>query len=126
MQLNLKYLLTTSLLSIVCASTLFATESQDKFSRQFLFKKQTVLPSANVETQVIRVTFKPGYKTPVHTHEGPGPRYVIKGKLRVEDNGENHVYEAGEVFWESGAAMTVENIGTDNAEMVIFQIITAK
>lgn len=99
-----------------------APESTNKFSRQSLFKKRTTLPSNTVDTNVIHVKFPKGYKTPVHTHEGPGPRYVIKGKLSVEDNGETNVYGPGKVFWETGAAMTVENIGATEAEILIFEL----
>jgi quercetin dioxygenase-like cupin family protein len=68
------------------------------------------------------VHFPSGYKTPMHTHEGPGPRYVLKGKVRVEDNGKTQVYGPGDVFWETGAAMTVQSVSGDDAEMVIFEI----
>lgn len=91
-------------------------------SREVLMKQ--VLPplSPSTEARVIRVLFPSGFKTPLHTHEGPGPRYVLKGKLRVEDAGKKQVYGPGEVFWETGAAMTIENISGGDAEMVIFEL----
>jgi quercetin dioxygenase-like cupin family protein len=95
-------------------------------SRQLLLKKEVSLPSNTVLTNVIRVQFPSGYKTPLHTHEGPGPRYVLKGRLRIEDAGQTHVYTAGDVFWETGAAMTVENIGGNDAEIVIFELAPAR
>jgi quercetin dioxygenase-like cupin family protein len=79
-----------------------------------------------VESRVIRVQFPSGYKTPLHTHEGPGPRYVLKGRLRVEDSGQIQVYGPGDVFWETGAAMTVENISGGDAELVIFELAPPK
>jgi len=103
-----------------------ATEKPSGFSRQTLLKKSVILPSADIETQVVKVHFPPGYKTPSHTHEGPGPRYVLKGRLRVEDNGEINVFKAGDVFWESGSEMTVENVGNSEAEIVIFQMVPSK
>ena len=111
------------------SSTAFATNdehSSTSLTRQLLLKKKVTLPANTVESKVIRVQFPKGYKTPVHTHEGPGPRYVVKGKLRVEDSGENHVFSAGEVFWETGEAMTVENIGGGEAEIIIFEMAPAK
>lgn len=90
--------------------------------RQMLLKKSLDMPSNSVEARVIRVQFPSGYKTPLHTHEGPGPRYVLKGRLKVEDSGQTQVYGPGDVFWETGAAMTVENIGGGDAEMVIFEV----
>jgi len=103
-----------------------AEEAPLQASRQLLFKKEVTLPSNAVVTNVIRVRFPPGYKTPLHTHEGPGPRYVTQGRLKVEDAGQSHVYGSGDVFWETGAAMTVENVGGSDAEIVIFELAPAK
>ncbi len=99
-----------------------AEEAQLPVSRQLLLEKAVSLPSNSVLTKLIRVQFPSVYKTPLHTHEGPGPRYVLKGRLKVEDAGETHVYGPGDVFWETGAAMTVENMGGGDAEIVIFEL----
>jgi len=109
---------------VTCAFSANADESQA--SRQLLLKKEVTLPSANVLTKVIRVVFPSGYKTPLHTHEGPGPRYVIQGHLKIEDAGKTVVYGPGDVFWESGAEMTVENVGGGDAEIVIFELAPVK
>ena len=101
-------------------------ESHGKLSRQSLFKKRATLPSNTVDANVIRVYFPKGYKTPLHTHEGPGPRYVLKGRLKVEDSGETNVFGPGDVFWETGAAMTVENVGGGEAEILIFELAPVK
>lgn len=126
MQHNFRYaplwLLTLFLFGI---NTTFAGENPDKFSRQRLFSKSVALPSKEVKTEVIRVVFSPGYKSPLHTHEGPGPRYVVKGKVSVVDSGNSRTYAAGEVFWETGSAMTIENVGSEKAEIIIFQLSPA-
>lgn len=103
-----------------------ADAAAGKFARQQLLKKRVSLPSKDVETHVIRVQFPKGYKTPMHTHEGPGPRYVVKGKLRVEDGGQSNLYGPGEVFWETGEEMTVENVAPAESEMIIFEMAPAK
>jgi quercetin dioxygenase-like cupin family protein len=118
---QLPLLLSVLGLSFLAASA-NAEEARQMATRQVLLKKEVSLPSNQVQTTVIRVQFPSGYKTPLHTHEGPGPRYVLKGKLRVEDGGESHVYGSGDVFWETGEAMTVENIGGSDAEIVIFEL----
>ncbi|MEY4683749.1 MAG: hypothetical protein RLZ25_208 [Pseudomonadota bacterium] len=97
----------------------------EPMSRQTLLKREIQTPPGSAETRVIRVTFPPGFKTPLHTHDGQGPRYILKGKLRVEDSGQTQVYGAGDVFWETGSAMTIENISGSDAEMVIFEIAPA-
>ena len=91
-------------------------------ARQTLMVQPLPPQGPALEARVIRVQFQPGYKTPLHTHEGPGPRYVVKGRLRVEDGGQSKVYGPGEVFWESGAEMTVECVSGSDAEMVIFEV----
>ncbi len=103
-----------------------AEEAQTMVSRQLLLKKEVALPSNSVQTKLIRVRFPSGYKTPLHTHEGPGPRYVLQGKLRVEDAGQTQVYGQGDVFWETGQEMTVENISGGDAEILIFELAPAK
>jgi len=103
-----------------------AEESSAKFTRELLLKKHVTLAAKEVDTNVIRVRFPKGYKTPLHTHEGPGPRYVVRGKLKVEDSGQTNVYAQGEVFWETGGEMTIENVGKGEAEIIIFEIASAK
>ncbi|WP_445369365.1 cupin domain-containing protein [Methylomonas sp. BW4-1] len=112
---------------LTCVSPMVqADETASKFSRELLMTKPVTLPSKEVESHVLRVRFPKGYKTPLHTHEGPGPRYVVMGKLKVVDDGQTKVYSQGEVFWETGAEMTVENVGKGEAEIIIFELAAAK
>jgi quercetin dioxygenase-like cupin family protein len=120
------YLASALGLFLVASPAVNADESSAKFSRELLLKKHVTLAGKEVDTNVIRVQFPKGYKTPLHTHEGPGPRYVLKGKLKVEDGGQSNVFGPGEVFWETGAEMTVENVGKGEAEIIIFEMAPAK
>jgi quercetin dioxygenase-like cupin family protein len=120
------YLASTLGLFLATSPAANAEESSAKFSRELLLKKHVTLAAKEVDTNVIRVQFPKGYKTPLHTHEGPGPRYVLKGKLKVEDGGQSNVFGPGEVFWETGAEMTVENVGKGEAEIIIFEMAPAK
>ncbi|WP_411725979.1 cupin domain-containing protein [Methyloglobulus sp.] len=90
--------------------------------RTTLMENPVELSSKSVNAKVIRVTFPPAFKTPWHTHEGPGPRYVVKGKLKVTEDGKVNTYSIGEVFWESGKLMAVENVATETAELIIFEL----
>ena len=90
--------------------------------RQILLEKAVELPSNQINARVIRVTFAKGFKTPLHTHEGPGPRYVLKGKIRIEEGGQINTYGPGEVFWETGQWMTAENVSDEEAVMIIFEL----
>jgi quercetin dioxygenase-like cupin family protein len=93
--------------------------------RTVLLENKVEFPSNNINAKIIRVTFPPAFKTPWHTHEGPGPRYVVKGKLKVVEGGNTNTFSVGDVFWESGNLMSVENIGDDLAELIIFELAPA-
>ncbi len=94
--------------------------------RQLLLEKTVELPSRTIKTNVVRIVLPKGYKTALHAHDGPGPRYLVKGKVKFEESGDSRVYNAGEVFWESGQWMTVENVGDEEAELIVFELTAPK
>ncbi len=99
-----------------------SAQEKPTLNRTILLENKVELPSNNINAKVIRVTFPPAFKTPWHTHQGPGPRYVVKGKLKVVEGSKTNTYSVGEVFWESGHLMSVENMGEDSAELIIFEL----
>ncbi len=100
-------------------------QEQSTMKRAVLLENKVDLPSSEINAKVLRVEFPPAFKTPWHTHEGPGPRYVVKGQLAVTEGGKTHTYSAGEVFWETGQLMAVENVGKSPAELIIFEMAPA-
>jgi quercetin dioxygenase-like cupin family protein len=102
-----------------------SAQEKPTLNRTILLENKVELPSNNINAKVIRVIFPPAFKTPWHTHQGPGPRYVVKGKLKVVEEGKTNTYTVGDVFWESGHLMSVENIGEDSAELIIFELAPA-
>lgn len=104
------------------AASVFADADKSVLIRSLLLENPVELSSKNVNAKVIRVTFPPHFKTPMHTHEGPGPRYVVKGKFEVTDNGMVKTFSTGEVFWETGKLMAIENVGGETAELIIFEM----
>jgi quercetin dioxygenase-like cupin family protein len=110
------------LLLFVIAEAVSADDSKAGLIRTILMENPVELPSKSINAKVIRITFPPAFKTPWHTHEGPGPRYVVKGKLKVTEDGKVNTYSVGEVFWESGKLMAVENVGAETAELIIFEL----
>lgn len=118
-------LVTLTAVLLINITTVSAQEKQT-LNRSLLLENKVELPSNNVNAKVIRVTFPPAFKTPWHTHEGPGPRYVVKGKLKVIEGGKTNIYAVGDVFWESGNLMSVENMGEDPAELIIFELAPVK
>jgi quercetin dioxygenase-like cupin family protein len=99
-----------------------SAQEKPTLNRTILLENKVELSSNNINAKVIRVTFPPAFKTPWHTHQGPGPRYVVKGKLKVVEGGKTNTYSVGQVFWESGHLMSVENMGEDSAELIIFEL----
>lgn len=98
-------------------------QAQENMSQEVLLEKVVELPSKNVNVKVRHVTFPVGFKTPEHTHKGPGPRYILRGKLQVIEGGVTETYGPGEAFWESGIPMTAENVGDEEAEIVIIELL---
>ncbi|MCX7093613.1 MAG: cupin domain-containing protein [Methylobacter sp.] len=117
--------LTLTTLFSVNTPTAFAQE-QTNLNRSVLLEKKLELPSPNINAKMIRVVFPSAFKTPWHSHEGPGPRYVVKGQLKVTEGGNTNTYSAGQAFWESGELMAVENVGSDAAEVIIFELAPVK
>jgi quercetin dioxygenase-like cupin family protein len=50
-----------------------------------------------------RVDFPPGGVAYAHTHPGPGIRVLLKGRIRIDANGESHEYGPFESWYESGS-----------------------
>ncbi len=98
------------------------TKVPEKFST-LLFERVVDLPSERVNVVIRHVKLPVGFKTPAHTHKGPGPRYILKGAQEVVEGGVTLTASAGEVFWESGAVMTAENIGDNPMELIAFQLL---
>ena len=49
---------------------------------EVLFEQVFELPSDRVNAKVRRVTLPADFKTPEHTHAGPGPRYALRATWR--------------------------------------------
>ncbi|MGZ8881685.1 MAG: cupin domain-containing protein [Methylosarcina sp.] len=117
-------MITFGLLPVIYCNTASA-EEKSAMKRTLLLENKVMLPGNSVNGKVIRVSFPTGFKTPRHTHEGPGPRYVVKGTLQVVEGEKTGIYSEGDVFWESGQSMTVENVGGEPAELIIFELAPA-
>lgn len=121
---NNSIILINSVLIALSLSVAQPVYSQEKaqLNREMLLTKEVDFDSNRIKTKLVRVTFPVGFKTPWHGHKGPGPRYILKGELKVTESGETNSYSAGDVFWETGKRMLVENIGQEEAQLVIFEL----
>jgi quercetin dioxygenase-like cupin family protein len=59
-------------------------------------------PGAGWVMRCDRVDFAPGGIAYLHTHPGPGIRYLLHGSIRIDSAGESHEYGPGEPWFESG------------------------
>jgi quercetin dioxygenase-like cupin family protein len=98
-------------------------DANTSLSKELLFENKTALKSNRIHAKMIRITFPPHYKSPWHTHQGPGPRYILKGSLKITEGKQVNTYSAGEVFWESGQRMRAENLSNEEAELVLFELV---
>jgi quercetin dioxygenase-like cupin family protein len=94
--------------------------------KQTLLEQPIDLNTSKIQASVFRLTLPKGFKTPQHVHDGPGPRYVVKGRVKIEEAGQTAEYGPGQVFWETGGVMTAENISEGEAELIIFEVSPRK
>ena len=94
--------------------------------KQTLLEQPVDLNTTKIQASVFRLTLPRGFKTPQHVHDGPGPRYVVKGRVKIEEAGQTAEYGPGQVFWETGGVMTAENISEGEAELIIFEVSPRK
>ena len=62
----------------------------------------TERPAASSVIRCDRVDFPPGGIAYTHTHPGPGLRVLLKGRIRIETEGETHEYAPFESWYETG------------------------
>jgi len=99
-----------------------AAEEGPQLPSKLLLKKVVEVPS-KIAVVVRLATYPRGYRTPLHTHKGPGPRYILQGTLKVVEGEKAETYTAGQVFWETGLPMTVENLGEAESQHLIIELL---
>lgn len=114
--------LAITLLTTLLPVAVVSAEETPMPPKETLLEKSVELSSNKIHAQVFRILLPKGFKTPQHIHNGPGPRYVVKGRVKIEEGGQTQEYGPGQVFWESGATMTAENVSDGEAELLIFEI----
>lgn len=92
-------------------------------SVETLSQSEMELSGVPVQCKVTRVNLPKGYKTPPHERDSSGPRYVHKGRVRLESNGIVSEFGPGQVFWEEGPSVTLENISEGEVELISFGVI---
>lgn len=113
---------------------LFALFTRAAFAAEFsppgapthnLLEHELELHANKLKARVVRINLPPGFNSPLYIHEVPGPRYVVKGQVKIEEGAEAHVYGPTGVFWESGRWMRIENVGSEEAELLAVELTPA-
>tara|TARA_B100000700_G_scaffold57331_1_gene62117 strand:- start:20 stop:451 length:432 start_codon:yes stop_codon:yes gene_type:complete len=94
---------------VIVETLISATESWNGDSFKY--------PRGKAQMTLQRITAKPGFKTPLHSHPQPGIAYVVKGTLACETNdGQSLKASPGYSFASpQGTIHYCENIGNDEA-----------
>jgi quercetin dioxygenase-like cupin family protein len=122
----MKQLLVGLVLAVVGTSVWAEEPAALELSQSNLLEREMDMNGGRLRVGVLRVKLPVGFKTPLHTHEGPGPRFVVKGKIKIEESGQTHVYGVGDTFWETGQWMTAENVGDEEVELIAVEIANTK
>ncbi len=113
---------------IVCLIAGIAISAPPKLDGQDLAKVDSTHSSVvleNARVRVIRVTYAPHEKGPMHSH----PDYVVvcltDGRLRVtlsDGTSVMHIYKAGQVVWSPATTHMVENVGETETTMMHIEL----
>ena len=106
----------------------FNTNASDtKPVRTVFIDRDVEIPDRNFNMLVRTMEWPVGYKSKPHMHKGPGPRYVLSGKVRIDDQGKIGEYSAGETFWHDGGfEHTAENIADTPTRVLIIELLPRK
>jgi hypothetical protein len=74
----------------------------DGVSSRLALATSIELPAPSCLLRCDRVDFPPGGTALLHTHQGPGIRCLLKGRIRIETAGTTHSYGPLEPWFESG------------------------
>jgi len=121
------FLLSTLAIAYAISAHNFAVASTEKPIKEVLIDRAVELPNKDFNILVRTVEWPVGYKSALHTHKGPGPRYVLSGNVKIDDNGKIGEYNAGESFWHPGGfPHTAENIADEPSKVLIIELLPKK
>lgn len=90
---------------------------------QVLGEHTLELSSPRFKMKVLRQILPRGFRATEHIHDHPGPRYVIKGRVRVLSEGAVAEYGPGELFWEMPGTFMMENISAGDVDLLMVETV---
>lgn len=109
----------TMVLLVMLLTSGFAAANSD----QVLGEHTLELSSPKFKMKVLRQILPRGFKATEHIHDLPGPRYVIKGRVRVLSEGVVAEYGPGELFWEMPGTFMMENISAGEVDLLMVETV---
>lgn len=120
---NFLLLLAGGLIILGTTNTLLADDNEKPLKNNLMLM-ETALPSAEFNTKVRTITWPVGYTSKVHSHAGPGPRYVLKGIVQITENGQSQKYRSGDTFWYSAQfPHQAQNVATVPTQVLIIELL---
>jgi hypothetical protein len=90
---------------------------------QVLGEESVDLPGSKVKVRVLKLSLPKGWKQSEKIHPLPGPRYVLKGRIRVVTEVKKEEFGPGQVFWENGVVATSENISDGEVDLLVTEMV---
>ena len=81
------------------------------------------LSASKVKVRVIKLTLAKGWKVASRIHPIPGPRYVLKGRVRIATDAKADEFGPGQLFWETGSQYLSENISDSEVDLLVMEML---
>jgi len=92
-------------------------------SQQLLGEQAMDLSASNVKVRVIKLTLPKGWKVATRIHPIPGPRYVLKGRVRIATDTKAEEFGPGQLFWETGSQYLSENVSDSEVDLLVTEML---
>ncbi len=76
-----------------------------------------------LKVRVLKVMLPKGFKQIAKIYPIPGPRYVLKGRVRISVVGKSEEFGPGQLFWENGGQVLSENISDSEVDLLVTETL---
>jgi hypothetical protein len=109
-------------LALMCWLDAMAAETAP-LPQQLLGEQSMDLSASKVKVRVIKLTLAKGWKVASRIHQIPGPRYVLKGRVRIATDAKAEEFGPGQLFWETGSQYLSENVSDSEVDLLVMEMI---
>lgn len=109
-------------LALLCCLDAIAAETTP-LPQHLLGEQSMDLSASKVKVRVIKLTLAKGWKAASRIHPIPGPRYVLKGRVRIATDAKADEFGPGQLFWETGSQYLSENISDSEVDLLVMEML---